>query len=72
MKKLDQWVSHLLDRISDYIAKRRGILLFFAIGLVVLSLILRLIPVVSPGFAEVFLYLGVIVGFAGVLLGDAL
>ena len=38
MKALDQWMSHLLDRISDYIATHRGMPIFAAVALVVIVL----------------------------------
>jgi low affinity Fe/Cu permease len=75
MKSLDQWISRLLDRISDYVAAHRGMPVFIAVVLVVINFILRLIPGVQLGFVEtsdVFLHLGIIVGFLGLLLSDAL
>jgi hypothetical protein len=75
MNKLDHWLSHLLDRTSDYIATHRGMPIFVAIGLVALNFVFRLIPGVQLGFIEssdVFLHLGIIVGLVGILLGDAL
>ena len=74
-KKLDAWASKLIDRISDYVADHRGVPIIVGVALVVLSLLLRLIPW-EPGWllaaSDLLLYLGVIVGFVGVLLGDAL
>lgn len=74
-KKLDAWVSRLLDGISDYVSEHRGVPVMAGVALVVLSLLLRLIPG-EPGWllavSDGLLYLGVIVGFVGVLLGDAL
>ncbi len=72
MKALDQWMSHLLDRISDYIATHRGMPIFAAVALVVISFVLRLFSGVPLLFSDVFLYLGIIVGFVGILLSDAL
>jgi len=80
MKKLDAFFSKLLDRISDYIAAHRGMPILFAVLLVVLNYVLRVIQVALPpgtqlGFVvstDLLLHLGVLIGLLGVLLGDAL
>ena len=75
MKKLDAWLSRLLDGISDYVSAHRGVPVLLGVLLVVLNYILLIIPGVQLGFVEttnLLLHLGVIVGLLGVLLGDAL
>ena len=75
MKKLDAWLSRLLDGISDYVSTHRGVPVLIGVLLVVLNYILVILPGVQLGFVEttnLFLHLGVIVGLVGVLLGDAL
>ena len=73
--KLDRTLSKWIDRISDYIAVRRGLPILLGVGLVVLNYVLRAIPETQLGFVEstdLLLHLGVIVGLLGVLLGEAL
>ncbi len=75
MKKLDAWLSRLIDRISDYVSVHRGVPVLIGVLLVVLNYVLLIIPGVQLGFVEttnLLLHLGVIVGLVGVLLGDAL
>jgi hypothetical protein len=75
MNKLDSSLSHLIDRISDYISGHRGVPILLGVALVVLNYVLLIIPGVQLGFVEttnLFLHVGVIVGLVGVLLGDAL
>ena len=72
--KLDHFASKLLDRISDYVARHRGMPILFGILLVVLNYILRAIPDMQLGFVEstdLLLHLGIVIGLLGVLLGDA-
>jgi hypothetical protein len=74
MKKMDAWLSRLLDRISDYVSAHRGAPVLLGVLLVVLNYVLLIIPGVQLGFVEttnLLLHLGVIVGLVGVLLGDA-
>ena len=75
LSKLDHFTSKLLDRISDYIARHRGMPIVFGALLVVLNYILRAIPDTQLGFVEstdLLLHLGIIIGLLGVLLGEAL
>ena len=75
MEKIDRTFSKWLDRISDYIAARRGLPILLAVGLVVLNYALRVIPETQLGFVEstdLLLHLAVVVGLIGVLLGEAL
>ena len=75
MKKLDTWLSRLLDRTSDYVSTHRGVPVLIGVLLVILNYVLVIIPGVQLGFVEttnLFLHLGIIVGLVGVLLGDAL
>ncbi len=75
MNSLDRWMSHLLDRISDYVAAHRGAPIFLAVAFVVINFVLRLIPGTQLGFIEssdVFLHLGIIIGLLGLLFSEAL
>ncbi len=69
---MDKFFSHILDRISDYIATHRGMPILICIPLVILNYILRFIPGTNNAFNDLFLHLAVIIGLLGVLLGEAL
>ena len=70
----------LIDTLSDFIAHNKGLPVFIGIGLCIVGLILICIPGLrnGDGFvgwmvnSDLLLYLGVIVGLIGILLGDAL
>ena len=70
----------LLDTLSNYIALHKGVPVLVGVGLALVGLILTLIPALweNAGFwgwlvrSHLFLYLGVIVGLMGILVGDAL
>jgi hypothetical protein len=70
----------LLVVVSDYIATHKGVPVFFGVGLVVIGLVLTAFPALGDADSalgwmvrsHVLLYVGVIVGLVGVLLGDAL
>ena len=63
----------ILDRLSEFLSKRRGLPTMLAILLVVINLILQFVP--GAGWlaqTNLFLHLGVIIGFSGILLSAAL
>ncbi len=66
----------LLQRISNLIARLPGAPVLVAVGLVILNLVLQLLPAwpVVGWLAQtnLFLHIGLIVGFLGLLLGDVL
>jgi len=65
-----------LKKLSEFLANHRGLPVLLGVLLVVLNFILQLLPpwVVIGWLADVnlLLHLGIIVGFLGVLIGDAL
>ncbi len=65
-----------LKRLSEFLASHRGLPVLVGALLVVLNFILQLLPpwIVIGWLADVdlFLHLGIIVGFFGLLIGDAL
>ena len=66
----------LLNRTGDFLARVPGLPVLIAVGLVILNFALQLLPdwpvVVWLARTQLFLHLGVILGFLGVLLGDVL
>lgn len=63
----------ILDRLSDFLSKRRGLPTLLAILLVIINLIIQFIPGMDwLARTNLFLHLGVIVGLIGVLLSAAL
>lgn len=69
-------VSELLKRVSNFLARVPGLPIIVAIGLVVLNFVLQFLPdwpvVGWLDHTHLLLHLGLVLGFLGVLLGDAL
>jgi len=72
--------NDLIVTLSHFIAHNKGLPVFIGIGLAIVGLVLNFIPGVTSDASfwgwlvrsHLFLYLGVIVGLVGILLGDAL
>jgi hypothetical protein len=67
------WFSKFLDRASEFLAHRKGLLPLVGILFVLLNFILNLFPGIG-GFAtsHLLLHLGVIIAILGFLLAQAL
>jgi len=65
-------MNKMLDRISDYLATRKGLLPIIGIALIVINLFLQLLPVGWLRTSNLFLHLGVIVAIVGFLLARIL
>lgn len=67
-------INRFLERAADALAKRPGVPVFVAVGLIVVNFILQLVP--GSGYwivdSNVLLHLGLIIGFIGLLLIRAL
>jgi hypothetical protein len=69
--------SDLLKRIGDFLARVPGLPIMIAVVLVALNFLLQLLPATWPvvgwlARTHLLLHIGVILGFVGMLLGDAL
>ncbi len=63
----------MLSRLSEFIARRRGLLPMIAVGFIALNFVLQFVPGLEAFNAyNVFLHLGLIVGLVGLLLSQAL
>jgi hypothetical protein len=70
-------ISKIMKQVSEFVAKLPGLPVIVAIGLAVLGLVLQLLPGDWPvvgwlAQTDLFLYVSVIIGLLGILLGDAL
>lgn len=66
-------LSRFIDRLSDFLARRRGLPTMIAILLVLLNYLLQFIPGLEA-FARTntLLHLGIAIGFLGLLLSAAI
>lgn len=65
----------MLDRLSQVMAQVRGLPILLGVGLALINFVLQFInvPVIETiADTDLFLHLGVVVGFMGVLFADAL
>ena len=66
----------LLRNASEYLAHRKGLPVLVAVGLVLLNLVISLLPdwpwIAWLADTDLLLQLGVVLGFLGILIGDAL
>lgn len=67
------WLSKLLDRLSEYLAHRKGLLPLIGLLFILLNLILQFF--LSPGWlleSNLLLYIGLIISILGLMLARAL
>ena len=68
----DQW----LKRLSEFLARAPGVPVLIAVGLVIVNFMLQLLPawpvVGWLARTDLLLHIGLVLGFVGILLGDAL
>jgi hypothetical protein len=68
--------SELLKRTGDFLARMSGLPIIVAVGLVAINFLFQLLPawpiVGWLARTHFFLHIGLILGFVGILLGDAL
>lgn len=71
---MDDYIGRLLDRVSATLSRRPGLLPLIGMALIGLNFLLQLVP--GPGAwvvdSNLFLHVGLIVGFLGFLLIRAL
>ncbi|MFN8382255.1 MAG: hypothetical protein U0V02_09965 [Anaerolineales bacterium] len=66
-------ISKLLDRMSEYLAHRKGLLPITGIILIIVNLIVQFIFPMSPlALSNIFLHLGLIIAIFGLMLSWAL
>jgi hypothetical protein len=67
------WFSKLLDRSSEYLARRKGLLPLIGIGLIIINfLIVSIFPVGFLVETNLFLHLGLVLALIGLMLAWAL
>jgi hypothetical protein len=67
-----QWMSRALDRASEYLANRKGLLPLIGIALIVVNFILQFFPVGWLKETNLLLHLGLIIALFGLLIAWAL
>ena len=68
---MSQMFSDFLDRASEFLAARKGLLPLIGIALVVLNLVFQFIPAGWLTTTNLFLHLGIILALFGILLAWA-
>ena len=67
-----QKFSRFLDRASEFIAARKGLLLMIGIVLILVNLFFQIVPLGWLTTSNLFLHLGIILALIGILLAWAL
>ena len=66
-------ISKLLDKLSESLAHRKGLLPFIGIALIIINLLVQFIFPMSPlAFSNIFLHIGLIIAIFGLMLAWAL
>jgi hypothetical protein len=65
-------INRLLDKISEFLAHRKGLIPIIGLILVMISFIFQFFPGNWIGDSDIFLHLGVILAIIGFLLAWAL
>ena len=73
MKGFKNWLSRLLDDLSEGLAQRKGLVPLIGLGFVLVSMLIGLIlPDSYLARSGILLHVGVILAVVGLMLGQAL
>jgi hypothetical protein len=67
-----QWMNKMLDKVSEYLAPRKGLLPFVGIVLIVVNFFLQFFPVGWLKDTNLCLHLGLVIAIFGLMLAWAL
>ena len=67
-----QWMNKMLDKISEYLVTRKGLLPMIGIALIVTNFFLQFLPVGWLRNTNLCLHLGLIIAIFGLMLAWAL
>lgn len=66
-------MSKLLDKLSEYLAHRKGLLPIIGIVFIIINLVIQFVFPMSPlSFSNIFLHVGLIIAILGLMLSWAL
>jgi capsular polysaccharide biosynthesis protein len=65
-------INRLLDKLSEFLAHRKGLIPIIGLVLVLVSFVFQFFPGSWPGESDILLHLGVILAIIGFLLAWAL
>jgi TRAP-type mannitol/chloroaromatic compound transport system permease small subunit len=66
------WLSRFVDRLSDFLARNKGLLPLLAILLIFVNFVLRQLAPNWFSNSDFFLHLGIILGILGLMIARAL
>lgn len=64
--------SHFLDRASEFLSQRKGLLPLLGLLMVIVNLVLQIVPVGWLTTSNLFLHLGIIFAILGFMIAWAL
>jgi hypothetical protein len=69
---MTQWLNESLDKVSEYLAPRKGLLPFIGILFVIANFVFQFLPTGWLADSNLFLHLGVAIAIFGLMLARAL
>jgi hypothetical protein len=67
-----RWLNKAIDRLSEFLAPRKGLLPLIGLFLIAANLVFQFLPVGWVRESNLFLHLGVMIAILGLLLAWAL
>jgi len=67
-----QWMNKMVDKVSEFLAPRKGLLPIIGIILILVNLIFQFFPIGWLRNSNLFLHLGAVIAIFGLMLAWAL
>jgi hypothetical protein len=65
---ISNFLSRVIDQLSDFLSRRKGLLPFIGIILILINLVFQFIPSGWVSSSQLFLHLGIILAILGLML----
>ena len=65
---MSQWMNKMLDKVSEYLASRKGLLPLIGIMLIVCNFVFQFFPVGWVKDTNLFLHFGLVISIFGLML----